>query len=363
MSINRPDHKNNQIIHTDEELTLTSSNQSTENISKTPPLILKSALQYVLDTCLTANNRISDIEKSGEWPHFLDYRYRQEGQWCAAKTIPMNNDDSNVNKIYHPETKKFSLDQKSQWYYKIKDPLAKKVDYPQVRLQLRSLEHPLAEKQFNLTSAQVALLKIALLVSVKRSDNCGGRSCLMAKYLWEHSTQSQGKLNDAASQEEIRRIELFSTTTFDHTFIVVNRTGDTLDNAGENCWIIDSWYEKKGQKGLIFPAKELAQKIKDIKEFALKQAEELTKLGYPSTPISLETKERYRCISEIQPAIHHYPSYPSDPFRPLEDYYIVLNQFPANDLKLHVEGLRKQKIKFKDCLDELKTTHNKKHTK
>lgn len=299
----------------------------------------KSSLKIKLQTAMThakracafgSDNKIEDFHATNGWVSLQKHRYNSSGKYIR-KPQQINN-------------------RAVLWRYE-----ADKIDtinFPQINLanHFPSVD-PLHDPEFHLAPAQILLLKFAMLSQESNQGNCLDLSCLTAKYLWENSNG-------------INRIELAPANTFDHVFLIINRSGE-LNNPDTwgDAWIIDPWY---GDKGIIYPASEFKTKIAEIKQFAKQQFDEFAKLDLsPAANYFTQDEEKLQqVVCEIKPARDRYPTYSVKPFYPVEYYYQLGNIYPGefhkkyNDLTEINEAFTQHKLKFKDCLDQLNHSNN-----
>ena len=230
---------------------------------------------------------------------------------------------------------------KTGWFYRC-DDYEKMNDAISVNLFPRFPNiRPLRDPRFHLKIEHKTLFLVGLFVMTSRQSNCGGMSCLLAKYLWE---------NNAG----INRIEVVTTTTFDHCMVIVNRSGDLKDpDTWGDAWIVDAWY---GKGGIIFHAKEFKTKIETIKDLAKVRQDKVEIIGGGSNEVFLaDKKEVLEPWIEINPDKDEYPTYSKAPFYPIEYYYDIENGYPRTKLTgtgknpLH-DDLMKHREKFQRCL-------------
>lgn len=293
---------------------------------------LQTAVKFVRDTCIFgAENKVKDTVKTNGWVQACRNR-RVAGFFKRRIAIPPYSSFSQT-----------TLDSKN-WVYTQTSPKDKLI----IKTLARTKDDPLSDSKFNLTQDQIDLLIMALLCSETRSGNCHLRSCLLAKYLWENKAG-------------IYNIEVVKASNFEHSFVIVNRLGELKkpDTWGD-AWIIDVWYSE----GIIYPASEFKSKIKEIKQFAEMQFNQLEKIGLhcpnnASDPSNKETFCELMCF--IQPQKDRYPTYSMNPFYPLEYYYrIDLYPFESahdNDaekvLKIN-SYFRSYHTKLELCFDEMR---------
>lgn len=240
---------------------------------------LETALRHVLYTCVQgASNRSWDYIKSQVWPTILNDRYNcfSEYEVDIHKSTPHS-------KIYKLSPGAFKLENPG-------DPIS--------------------------------------LAREIRYGNCGPRSWVAAQYLIEHAKNVIRHFqNDAIKETEIeiiKRVEIVTTKTFKHAFVVVNRKeGSDLhdsDTWGEDCMCLDAWpYEeeeylekvivegkpteiknKRIKEGMIFPACKFKEKINIIKEFAKKQRQELQRINMFPEYIKMGEEKIDQCIFEYR---------------------------------------------------------------
>ncbi len=316
---------------------------------------LNTALEYVLRTCMFgASNKITDIEKTYGGVLFIKYRYEYYGKYI--KHTSWNELDvfnKKINSSFNLDTRKFIPLTKS-WNYSSNKSEHESI--PVIKCRFPGVD-PINDPKFDLNEELEELLKFALSALQRRQGNCQLRSCLLAKYLWE---------NNAG----IDKIELVSTSTFDHVFVIVNRSGDLYNSSTwGDAWIIDPWY---GKNGLIFHASDFVNKIKEIKSFAIYQAKKLENIGKKNTCAikDNESETLDKCLYKIKPDRDPYPSYsfnsPTTVFYPIEYYYEVSTTYtlelynedemgvPILDDNSSIDSaIYKHKNLFKNCLDEL----------
>jgi hypothetical protein len=307
------------------------------------PQRLQNALDYVLNVCvLGANNKINDFLKTNGWVYFYRNRYNVEGNYVKQNGEELTRQDIYSNLVFDQESKEVTHHIK-KWYYRY-DP----TENPQrrkIELNCRfAKKNPLTDLRFKLTKKQIEVLRIALFAYEKRQGNCGERSALLLKYLWEHSSG-------------IDRIEYVKTVSFDHALVFVNRCFSSdlhdSDTWGEACWVVDGWF---GDKGIIFHAKDFKAKIKEIKEFALLQTREFKGIMEVGRYNDNEQVLDPSSIQEIVPTRDLYPTYSTCPFLPIEYYYYTSNSYTddlvkGTNAKPLLQSQEQHKTAFKSTLD------------
>ncbi len=302
---------------------------------------LQAALEYANNICIMgAGNKIEDIERTNGWCLFQNSRYDTAGRYIKLSNGKFSwEKDSSANLKFDSEQRKLVYDKK-QWFYHVDD--LEQVNSPKIILNnIQENKSPLFDPQFKLPPSHLNLLASAMLAISKRQGNCQYRCDLVAKYLWEHP-------------EGINRIEVIYTS-FDHVFVIVNRSGDDIKHSETwgDAWIIDAWY---GDKGFIYPASEFKEKIKEIKQFEKDQVKKCGDIGVNLDKFDDHGEDIDKCICEIQPDRDRYPSYSDNP---IEDYYILENIYPAkrnpadNMRTILHETQRAHKEKFNACLKEI----------
>ena len=174
----------------------------------------------------------------------------------------------------------------------------------------------------------------------KRHGNCFDRANILAKFLWENSVG-------------IHRIEIVSTKTFEHYFVIVNRKdlSDLKDSSTwGDAWIVDAWF---GDNGAIFPASKFKEYITGIKEFAKIQDEARTQLNSLREYISDTEETLDKCICEIRPLVDKYPTYSLSPFYPIQYYYSVDNYTKDNSVSRILKCLEEHKTNLKKGLSDI----------
>ncbi|STX28244.1 Uncharacterised protein [Legionella beliardensis] len=307
-------------------------------------LKLKNALHYVLSMCeWGASNKVKDVKKTNAWNSFLEERYNFYGKFFKTNNLPLLERKGTFNSGINNNHLVYFFNKK--WNYRA-NLIQSKGNPFHLKLNARvDGVSPLEDSQFDLSLEKLTLLGAAMLTMVRRQGNCGDRSALLAKYLWENNA-------------DITRIELTGTSTFDHGFVIVNRAANSnLANPDEwgPAWIVDSWYE---DEGLIFPASEFRAKIKDIKDFVIEQYDKLFPKGILGTPPLRGAQEEILTVTcEINLSSDHfdkYPTYSRDPFYPVEYYYRIGNEYPLDFRDKMMDDLQAHKEKFEDCLTEIK---------
>jgi hypothetical protein len=311
------------------------------------PLRLQNALEYVLNTCvLGTTNKLDDVVKTSGWVLFQTNRYGEPGQYRKLlKEEKLTSFDMYANPKYDQKSEKMTHDVK-EWYYKHHQEYTGMRPDVFLLSRIKGLD-PLKDPTFRLNKCHEILLQDAMLASEKRQGNCGERSALIMKYLWEHSAG-------------INRIEMGILATVHHCVVIVNRSEcSNLHDSTTwgNAWVIDAWF---GDKGIIFHASEFKDKIKKIQLFSNQQFDQQKKIGYhsPRTNKKGEEKLAFSC-NEILPAIHHYPTYSTSPFLPIEYYYHILNIYTKDlthnnrDLSVLLESKKAHEYAFKTTLEEV----------
>lgn len=306
---------------------------------------LYSALRHTLVTCiLGTSNKIHDYERTNAWC-IQEKRYYGPGWYRNSAIHPptSTNDHALSNMTFDPGTRRLSASTTKKWYF-FSDPTNN--SERNLMLQCRGRGDPLGSPQFNINNLHIKLLVEAMMAAERRHGNCLDRALVVAKYLWENS-------------DGIDRIEIISTSSFSHFFVIINRTGE-LDspNTWGNAWIVDAWY---GEAGIIFPASEFESRITEIKAFAKTQLSELNKIGLiVDTSTCTDKPEVLKtCVCEIKPAVHLYPTFSMSPLLTIEYYYYLLNVFTSDlhgdasrGIPLFIE-LRSHQSKFKESLVEI----------
>lgn len=349
---------------------------------------LESALHYVLSTSIFgAKNKISDIENTGGWVAHQDYRYNVRGKYVKTNytdyiqyylfyylmkyknnhfmvlllnnIITMLDRDNGVNFLgrvdadldltmdcdgdYVPKNVK-------NWHYEIDE--GQDVNFPVIRLVPREgSKDPLKDPKFNLPYSLKRLLERGILRNENRKANCGDGCILIAKYLWENS-------------DGIDRIEIVAANTFDHVMVIVNREGELHDSTtwGKACWVVDAWY---GEQGWIFPGNEFKQNIIEIKRYAKEQLDGFKKYNMnaenPAHRYYKDEEFLQRCIYEIKPNEHLYPTYSKQPFKRVDEYYDLMNMYPADiySRKSVLDAAKEShQRKFQPCLFAIQQRKN-----
>lgn len=306
---------------------------------------LTTAMQYAINTCtLGTDNRYDDFIKTSGWNNFQRYRYHINGRYVNRKDGHPNSIDRRVNASLKPGTNEMAYCKpQSAWFYRLDD--CSQGFEPTILLTPKHAQtRPLDDPQFRLSLESYFMLSNAILAATKRTGNCRERADLVMKYLWEHPAG-------------IFNIEVVTTQTFDHCFVIVNRKGELRQpSTWGNAWIIDPWYESSQHKGLMMRGIEIKHYLRKIKAFAKDEAAKLHQLGITVKPISDDTETLKRVEYAIHPGLDRYPTYSTAPFYPVEYYYDIINAYPT-DLQLDPSNrplistyLNEHRSRFKLCL-------------
>lgn len=287
---------------------------------------LHSAMRYAKHTCVIgSSNRMADIVKTNGWSSVLNHRRHYLGNYSKA---PFNLDKHGLfNNRYDPVEGDIKCSV-NQWHYR--PYLSPK----KIELYARTEQDPKADPQFGLNENQKQMLIDAMLARDARIGRCMQMSCLVGKYLWEHS-------------DGIKQIECVAMG-LDHVFVVVNREGDLhRPETWGDAWIIDAWYKD----GLILHASEFKTQIACIKQFILDQTQYLKMLGLPY----VKPDHRAPDIRVIEWAIDvkktPYPSY--DKHMKFEDYYLILDD-PFENIYEFIECREEHEKRFQGCLNGIR---------
>ena len=285
---------------------------------------LHAAIEYANNTCILSDNRMEDIERTDGWSVVQKYRYGVPGRYMKhsqGKFSAQEDCIPNITRLkQNPDGNTLYYEFK-EWYYHVDD--LSQVNNSRINIDSITSLSPLEDPRFDLKPCNQRLLGNAISALTTRYGNCGTRSELVSKYLWEHP-------------EGIHRIEGISMNTFDHVLVIVNRSGDLQDpDTWGNAWVIDAWYKK----GIVFPAKEFKERIKQIKQYAKEQIEQLKKLNLQFKDYPESDQEIRGAQWEINPDQDSYPSY-SKHMR-VEDYYTVSYQYPGYALEIPTSSKNK----------------------
>ncbi len=295
-------------------------------------LRLKAALDHVLNVCVFGSrNKIEDIERTGGWIHNLEYRYRTFGRYvkCTDDKYSEENDIHANGKFDH-DNRTFKHTTQS-WYYKV-DNIKKVYSQFSHHINKKTNEHPLDDPRFNLKRKNMLLFCYALFAIEARSGDCLMKSALVSKYLWENP-------------DKIFRITGLCMSELDHILVAVNLEGHPYNPyTWTGGWIIDAWY------GLIFPAIEFNEKIKEIKKFLLEQRKKFNeiKINLPSNDSELIDRVHW----DIDPHNDKYPTYKKKMY--VEDYYEKTFFSPESEIQLP-KYKEAHEQNFKDCLKDIKS--------
>ncbi len=285
-------------------------------------------------TCVFgANNRESNLQKTGGWADFLyDFNY-YPGDWQKKTQALGTTSELESSKVV------------GKWVYEIEEiEGTEELTAPDASQEDEELEgnsfiefeyvprdkqfDPIMDVKFNLTEEQESLLYETILTSQFRFANCRQQSNLAFSYLWEHAGVT------------VRSIELVGMCGFDHTLVLVNRRvdSDKDDPAtwGEDCYFIDPWFNnegtfRRGQDFTQYVENELKQDIQQ-------------NVAFPN--IKEDVDCRFFVITEVHPAERPYPRYAQN--FSVTDYY--------HDLKFVVVS-RDSDVEPSSCYEEMKQTH------
>ncbi len=275
---------------------------------------LHHAVAYANTVCiLGASNKPADTNHSCDYTVDLSHRYYQHGQYTKSTSR-----QGKVTWEYDWEyIAKASGDNFSKLHLMAREPHNKPLDDTQV------------------SDHNKALLLDALDGIESRYGNCGMRSNIVAKYLWERS----GDL--------IHRIEYVSMSGMEHAFIIVNRTGGALgDIAGlKGAYIIDPWFKD----GLAYPAEHyttirphLVRYLKSCAAFFQGSAE---RKPFPN-PLGIVRWD-------IKPALNPYPRCRDSAAPHPVEYYYTLHRWPEKKGWQIISDMRRHQLKFKQVLSEM----------
>lgn len=291
------------------------------------------AMNYAKNVCiLGASNKVEDIAKTTCWSYIQKYRYCDGSFKKYHKDANLKIEDNYFNiKTLDHNTGEITADF-TNWYYAVDHPeLSNKKSLDVTYLN----NHPL---QFIKKDEHQELLLSCLYALATRYGNCGHRAALVGKYLWEHS-------------EGVHRIEGIKMKSFDHIFVVVNRSGElNKPETWGNAKVIDAWY----QDGIIFEAKDVRKMVQEMKEYVQYQSEQFKEKKFGNmVDIKPDGKELFKCSWEILPASHTYPTHVLDKNKQIEDYYEVLNVYPKN-IRHNINQFEKiHKGNFSKCLTKI----------
>lgn len=250
---------------------------------------LHSALRYATRTCLLADNKISDLDKSNDWPTFLRERYSARGHYVLAEKLEeLETNPSNVTSL------KLGSDEFYQEYStgQAWDYLSKQKNGPkELSIELNNPEYELSE---SLRKWQQSLFGPNMLTKERRYGNCGDRSRLVVEYLWKNC------------EDLIDRILLVTTSTFDHGFVIVI----PRESLNQKTYIIDAWYGDGEKTGIIYPVDEFDERIKEIKNYVRLQGEALERRGEEVGQVQMkpEVLAEAKIRLDICPNTDKYPS-------------------------------------------------------
>lgn len=298
---------------------------------------LQSALHYVNSTCVFgAPNRIEDVKRTGAWVTFSKFR-AYAGKYMTRQQLIDTGAKIGGNQKFDPKKKTLVVEDKKWYFQNVKNALA---DFTCKQPGI----DPLSDSAFKLSHEQKEVLTLAMYTQQLRYGHCSFSACLLAKYLWENPTG-------------IQTIEVVSMSDFEHVIVLVNRSGELEDpSTWKKGWVIDTWHKKEEEKGLIYPASQFTQKIKETKKFALSQKKSLYEVGIIYTDHLFDKSQSTRCILQckITPHTDLYPTYSTQPFLPVEHYYLFDNH-PINlDPPTLSQAREDHQQKFSHCLTKIR---------
>ncbi len=237
---------------------------------------------------LGSSNRISDRERTSGFST-IAVQQAVEGHYQQALTLE-SRDGSAWQKVYTKQTEDISLMFKDKFPYKY------------------------YKKHYSLLfKSQAALdgLGHAIAAEIKHAGNCGARTYLAIKYLWEN-------------HQSIERLEYIGMRKFDHAILLVNRKIDSDPNDpktwGEDCYCLDSWYKQ----GIVFKGQDFFTVMEKIYAYVRYQAMHVFALKEMPAP---ETVSPYTFDTalDISPKVTPYPR--ASQFQTVvTDWHIILGK-------------------------------------
>lgn len=302
---------------------------------------LRSAMKYAHDVCvLGSTNRMQDITRTNGWSYAQQYRYDYSGRYARTADEAENRPNMFLCNVEYDAEKNACHNKDAKWFYRVDNISTGRFCNTPIQLYKRGNNDPIRDHRFNMYGEKKAIIFSAIRAEATRSGNCGAQARLVSKYLWEHHSG-------------IDRIEIISMESFDHSFVIVNRSGDlNQSDTWGDAWIIDPW----AMGGLIYPASEFPQKINEIKNFVYTEAMQLFNLGIAvSSGVELADVNRH-CVVDIRPEKDKYPTYHSRMMA--DDYYEYNDNRFTGDIDavaLYAKLIKESHaLRFDDCLDEIK---------
>lgn len=331
---------------------------------------LNTALKYARTTLVLSNNKYEDYTKSNGWsaltPHLSFKQYggyikhvvrnpdgtETKTPFTSGRNIDLSAEVTfNINGAQATMPDNHWFFDSALYYYNISIRNSR-IPFEAYDIRYKTLKdpddksspmievNPLQEGRFNLSDDLKNLLLENIATSIIRSGNCYTHSSCILHYLWQHS-------------DGIHRIEIMLAPGFDHTFVIVNRSGSPTDpDTWGDAWIIDGWYKN----GIIYHAIDYKTKIEEIKNYCL----ENTKMLFDATGIPGEDNPMLKgysvnpVIIEVKPSENIYPV--EDNFKAISDYY-ELNDFrymPHGRSFMEIKAIKTQhQEKMKSTLTDL----------
>jgi hypothetical protein len=298
---------------------------------------LRAAMAYANNTCVFATNKIEDVKRTNAWSLAQQYRYFHSGAFknIAHHTNTRHEINKNINVSLNEDQNTVKCDVKN-WYFHVNNVASKNI-YSNGSIKSRFAVTPLLANTVFTSKPELADVVIQSLIAIKtRSGNCGERSRLASKYLWENPTG-------------ITSIEGISMLTMDHGFVVVNRSGDINDpDTWGDAWIIDPWWKN----GVIYPAREFKQRMSELREYMEFQRREFAAIDYQCAALPKTNTERWTTRWTINPSIDAYPSH-DDRFK-IEDCFEFDDRRFENTSSFHMARAEHNK-KLSQCLAEMES--------
>ena len=263
---------------------------------------LQSALKYINDTCVMgSSNKISDLNKTNHWCESILENRLQHGEFIKET-------NSQGGKV---------------WRYQVNESISS-LSISKHFIHLDPINDPV----FNLTENKKLILFEALFAQKTRAGNCGNKSALLTKHLWENC-------------KDIHKLEYVNMMNYDHSFIIINREG-LLEKPSTwgNAFILDGWFKN----GILYPASDYLQQIKMICQYAKEQANLIYKKCGKTWSYKKTSNDEYDliCFEVILPQIEAYPCYSN---QPLEYFY---------DVDIETSDTFNNQIHYQFCLEKLK---------
>jgi hypothetical protein len=269
----------------------------------------KTAMHQARVTCaLGASNKNDDFVRTNGWSTLAYYLTFMPGGYL--RNVSHNKVTKN---IVNPFSRKKHFDlvpavnfdknchpsnSERHWFYFPHQYLSKQESWKGVKA-IDANHNPISKLPEN----QQETILDCMHAQIARQGTCRHYAAIIFMYLWRHS-------------EGINRIEIFTLLDDDHTYVVVNRNGNSNDpSTWGDAWIVDGWAEN----GKIYHASDYTMEMERTKEYLKLNIKQLC--ASMNIAISIAEKQTNQVFVEVLPAIQPYPS--DDKYKSVFDYYDV----------------------------------------